>query len=672
MSAACGHRGKEQTLSSETPSSAAPPDTPVSEAPAPPVTGRHRAGGRHQPAPTGVTPGQRRALVGASSLGLAAAVGALLVPDPAASLTRSSSAGLNPGSSTPTVTRRSTPSPSRSSTPTTKPTKGTRKRPPRTTVTRPSDASPSTDRDASYSAATPAQRKRPSTPARTATSVRAASRALAAAPLLVRPGVMDPALVKKGLRNTPAVTEHLLARATFGARPADRAAVAKLGLDGWLARQLAPTSLADPEGDKIRAAFPLAGKSIAGVRGSVAEFSWDAMFQTGQLALGLQVHSSRQLYEIVVDVFANLLNVTMPSDNAWDCGSDYHRTVIRKHAFGRFEDMLLAAMRHPAMLRYLNNDESTKTSVNENLGRELLELHTVGVMSGYTETDVRNSAYILTGRTFDWKTGQFVHDPDRHWTGPVSVLGFKSSNRTASGGLAVGDAYLRYLARHEATARTVARKLAVRFVSDNPPKSLLDRLARSYLRNGTAIVPVLKTLFSSTEFWSAPQQKTRRPLEDFVGAARAVDVRVNGNVRDGVQGWYWNLQGAGHAPLAWIPPNGYPDVVAAWQSASSMVRRWNTHRSLTHSWGENMRPPQLLRQQLRPTKGMTYGAWVDLMSHRVIGKALDAPRKKAVLAFLEAKASTVVPDWMADPKNEAWLAGEVTALVLDGPHHQLR
>ncbi|MGL5866918.1 MAG: DUF1800 domain-containing protein [Dermatophilaceae bacterium] len=484
---------------------------------------------------------------------------------------------------------------------------------------------------------------------------------------------MSPALAARGLTNTRADHEHLLGRATFGARPADREAIATLGMDAWLSRQLTPTTVGDPRGDAVRSAFPLAGKDIAGVRSSVKEFSWDAAFETGQRTLGLQVHSSRQLYEVVVDVLANQLHVTTPSDNVWDNAADYHNRVIRTHAFGRYEDMLLASMRHPAMLRYLNNDESDRESVNENLGRELLELHTVGVLSGYTETDVRNSAYILSGRTFVWGTGQFTYKEERHWNqGAVKVLGFSDPN--TGDGLAVGDAYLRYLARHRATAQTVARKIATRFVADQPPASLVDRLARTYLDNDTAIVPMLRTLFTSTEFWAAPQAKTRRPLEDVVGAARAVDVAVDDNLRKGVKHLYWNLQNAGHAPLAWVPPNGYPDVIGAWQSANGMVRRWNIHRDLTRGWIQGLEPAKELILELRPAPGTTYGVWIDMISHRVIGRALDAPREAAVLALLGVKASDVVPTWMttAKPENKAWLAPQIASLVLDGPHHQLR
>ncbi|MGL5861970.1 MAG: hypothetical protein ACRCY9_12030, partial [Phycicoccus sp.] len=100
--------------------------------------------------------------------------------------------------------------------------------------------------------------------------------------------------------------------------------------------------------------------------------------------------------------------------------------------------------------------------------------------------------------------------------------------------------------------------------------------------------------------------------------------------------------------------------------------RWNTHRGLAHSWGADMRPPELLRRELRPTSGMTYGTWVDLISHRVLGRALDGPRKQAVLTFLQAGAAAVVPAWMTNPDNEVWIAAEAAALMLDGPHHQLR
>ncbi|MGL5864572.1 MAG: DUF1800 family protein, partial [Dermatophilaceae bacterium] len=439
--------------------------------------------------------------MGATTLGAAAALGAVLFPEQGSRSGAGwfSAGGSGGGDSALAATTARRPPAA---------TPGTKVKA-RKVAAQPAAGMPAADRDSSYTAATKqgkAAQQSIGVAVNSGTGKARASLAAASfdpAKLLAPAGKMSAELVAQGMTNSRADHEHLLGRTTFGARPADRAAVAKLGIDGWLAQQLDPTTLADPGGDAVRGAFPLAGKDISGVRGSVEEFSWNAAFETGQMTLGLQVHSSRQLYEVVVDVLANQLNVATPSDNVWDSVSDYNRTVIRTHAFGKFEDMLLAAMRHPAMLRYLNNDESERESVNENLGRELLELHTVGVLSGYTETDVRNSAHILSGRTFVWETGQFEYKEERHWNkGAVKVLGFSDPN--TGDGLAMGDAYLTYLARHRGTAQTVARKLATRFVSDNPPTSLVDRLAQTYLDNDTAIVPMLRTLFASTEFWAVP------------------------------------------------------------------------------------------------------------------------------------------------------------------------
>ena len=137
--------------------------------------------------------------------------------------------------------------------------------------------------------------------------------------------------------------------------------------------------------------------------------------------------------------------------------------------------MLLASARHPAMMRYLDNASSQKRSVNENYGRELLELHTVGRDAGYTEVDVRNSAYILTGRTVN-RQAQFTYEARRHWTGEVKVMDFTNPNGDAAAGMDLGDAYVRYLAFHPATATRIAHKLARRFVCDDPPQTLVDRL----------------------------------------------------------------------------------------------------------------------------------------------------------------------------------------------------
>jgi hypothetical protein len=459
---------------------------------------------------------------------------------------------------------------------------------------------------------------------------------------------------------------HLLRRATFGARPADLAAINKLGISEWLHRQLHPSLIPDPDGDAAWLAFPLAGATPAKVIKSIDKYSWDAMFQTAQATLGRQIFSQRQLFEVVADVFASHLHVAVPSEQ-WHTAPDYIKNVIRKHAFGNYRDMLLAAMKHPAMLTFLSNDQSYKAHVNENLGREMLELHTVGVASGYTENDVKASAAIMSGRTIDYDKGTYVYDATRHATGPVAVLGFHSANATGAGGQAVGDAYVRYLATHPATARNIARKIATRFVSDQPSENLIQRLANIYLAHDTNILAVVNAVFLSSDFWSAVGVRMRRPLEDCVGAARVLNVTratTSKNTAAGIVSLYWNLYEAGNAPLGWNPPNGYPDVAAAWLGAGSMIQRWNTHRALVYGWWGGFRYVKPLSLVKIP-KGMTAEQWVNAVAVRLVGKTPTAPHRAALLAAMSLKPTDPPPGW-------DYLGGEAISLVLDSAYFQLR
>jgi uncharacterized protein (DUF1800 family) len=459
---------------------------------------------------------------------------------------------------------------------------------------------------------------------------------------------------------------HLLRRATFGPRPADIADVKKHGMTTWLKHQLSPSSIDDPDGASIWRTFPLAGASAATINRTTAQFSWDAMLATAQATLGLQVFSKRQLFETVADVMSAHLHVAVPGEQ-WNTSPGYVKNVVRKYAFGKYRDMLLAAMKHPAMLNFLSNDQSDKDHVNENLGRELLELHTVGVASGYTEDMVKASARILSGRTIDWQKGSYVYDKSRHATGGVVVLGFTSENATASGGEAVGDAYLRYLATHPGTARTIARKLAVRFVSDQPSADLVQRLADVYLANDTSIVAVVKAIFYSSDFWSSVGLRMRRPLEDTVGAARVLNVTrgsTASRTRNGITNFYWQLWNQNNAPLGWNPPNGYPDVAAAWLGAGSMIDRWNTHRALANGWWGNLK--YTTPQKLVSYSGTTSASrWVDLAALRLVGRKLSDDHRAAVIAAMGMKPTdTVAQHW--------WMLGEGIALILDSAYFQLR
>jgi len=245
---------------------------------------------------------------------------------------------------------------------------------------------------------------------------------------------------------------HLLRRTTYGLTPALVAEARQLGADGWLTQQLQPASIDDPACDGYLARYPRLTHSIAQVRGELSLGSWDVMQDLGEATLLRAAWSRRQLQEVMVEFSSNHLNVTGPSSDVWDCRHRFDADVIRPNALGRFSDLLVASSLHPAMLHYLNNDVSTKASPNENFGRELLELHTVGVDAGYSEAEMRSSALVMTGCTTDAVTGEFVYRPRWHYIGPVGVLGWSSANPTGPGGLDVTKAYLRYLAGHRQTA----------------------------------------------------------------------------------------------------------------------------------------------------------------------------------------------------------------------------
>jgi uncharacterized protein (DUF1800 family) len=456
---------------------------------------------------------------------------------------------------------------------------------------------------------------------------------------------------------------HLLRRATFGARPKDVTDLQRLGIDHWIERQLNPGSLKDTTAKKALKLFPLDGAGPKTILKTTKRYSWDAMMATTQATLTRQIFSERQVYEIVVDVFANHLHVAVPGEQ-WHTSPSYIKDVIRKHAFGTYEGMLLAAMKHPAMLNFLSNDQSRATNVNENLGRELLELHTVGRASGYTEAMVRSSAKILSGRTWDYDTGQYYFNEPWHWTGHVKVLGFSSANASIYKGEQVGDAYLKYLAHHPATAQNIARKLAVRFVSDTPSASLVNRLAHVYLTHGTSIKAVVDAIFKSSDFWAAVGVRMRRPLEDGVGAMRVLNVQRAKGMQDTIGALYWTLNDEGHTPYGWGPPNGYPDVATAWLGAGAMLQRWNLHRALVYGWWPKLgwtKPSKMVA--LTPT--MTTMQWTRVVAHRLLGVT---PSKKHLLAVIHGAKLTAASPVPTDD----WRLGKIAALLLDSPYFQLR
>ena len=252
------------------------------------------------------------------------------------------------------------------------------------------------------------------------------------------------------------------------------------------------------------------------------------------------------------------------------CGA-YEREAIRPHVLGKFADMLIAAETHPAMLLYLDNarsfgpdsiaGERQHKGLNENLGREIMELHTLGVRSGYTQADVTSFAKVITGwsvyppRRFTERGGEFWFNARMHEPGAQTVLG----KSYAEGGFAQGRAVLETLAHHPATARHIATKLARYFVADAPPADLVDRLAKRFHDTGGDLMQVTQTLVTAPEAWAAPRTKLKKPGEWMMAAMRTSGLQIR-DVRRLV-----NAQNLLGEPL-WRPPapKGFSDDSAAW------------------------------------------------------------------------------------------------------------
>ena len=312
------------------------------------------------------------------------------------------------------------------------------------------------------------------------------------------------------------------------------------------------------------------------------------------------IYANAQLQEVMTDFWLNHFNVYLRKNEQMPYYLvSFERDVIRPRALGKFEDLLEAVAHSPAMMLYLDNAESmgpdspaaqrakiaaarrpdakkkADAGLNENYARELMELHTLGVNGGYTQADVTQVARVLTGWTVDRPQfgGDFVFAPQRHEGGTKTVLGTKIKEN----GEMEGRELLHMLAMRPATAQFLSRKLAIRFVSDDPPKALVDRMAKSYLSSGGDIPTVLKTLFHSPEFWAASdfRAKVKTPLEFVVSAARA----SNANIQN-FQSLMNALRQMGMPLYGCMPPTGYKWDASDWVSTGALVDRMNFALSL--------------------------------------------------------------------------------------------
>jgi uncharacterized protein (DUF1800 family) len=308
------------------------------------------------------------------------------------------------------------------------------------------------------------------------------------------------------------------------------------------------------------------------------------------------IYSNHQLEEVLVDFWLNHFNVFNGKGQTRVLLTSYERDAIRPHVFGRFKDMLLATARHPAMLIYLDNAQSQapredlplpvvgpnqvpprRPGLNENYGRELLELHTLGVDGGYTQEDVIAVARAFTGWTvFDpQRYAEFQFNPGGHDRKEKVVL---EHNLPAGRGEQDGVDVIDILAHHPSTAKFISKKLAQRFVSDDPPQALIDRMAATFTKTDGDLRAVLQTLFSSVEFSSeaAWQSKLKSPLEMVVSSVRALNAEATDTFALSQR-----IAEMGQPLYGKVEPTGYPNTGEGWASAAGILGRINFATALT-------------------------------------------------------------------------------------------
>jgi uncharacterized protein (DUF1800 family) len=403
-------------------------------------------------------------------------------------------------------------------------------------------------------------------------------------------------------------------------------------------------------------------------------------------------YSERQLEEVMTDFWFNHFNVFVGKGADRYLLTEYERDVIRKHAFGKFKDLLLATAESPAMLFYLDNWQSigpnslagrfggrrgqrgtfrrsraqrgqmmpldlpdpqpqVKRGLNENYARELMELHTLGVDGGYTQQDIIEVAKVFSGWTIKQprRGGGFEFDERRHEPGTKVVLGTKINE----GGMGEGKMVVALLAKHPATAKFISKKLAMRFVSDVPPASLVDRMAATFTKTDGDIKEVLRTLFKSPEFWSqdAYRAKVKTPLEFVVSAVRATntDVKQALPLARALNEMGMPLYGA-------QPPTGYSMKAETWVNSAALLNRMNFALALG---GGKLRGVESSIANTMPKD--TQAAFAKLSGSLLAGDLSEAT-KQTIQKQMEQQTE----------QNPGATAGLIVGLIMGSPEFQRR
>jgi len=523
---------------------------------------------------------------------------------------------------------------------------------------------------------------------------------------------------------------HALNRLAFGPRPGDVDAVMKDGVNTWIEQQLHPEGIPDRAVEARIATLPTMTLSNAQIVKTYYEPVLMARKQANAEAKNGDVdkkdvrrelmadvppnqrpqvvmndlvaqrilraaESDRQLNEVMVDFWMNHFNVFAGKGIDRFLLTSYERDVIRPHIWGRFEDLLMATAKSPAMLFYLDNARSMAApenrpamqqqrgfggrfgfgrraivvhpqqqgqgGLNENYAREIMELHTLGVDGGYTQKDVTELARVLTGWSISREReggegATFVFRAQMHDVGAKTVLGIRFA---PGGGIEEGERMIHVLAHHPATAHRIAYKLCQRLVADEPPPALVARVAKKFLATDGDLRQTVRAVIESPEFWSPAsyRAKVKSPFEYTISAVRAVNAQITDPAPIARA-----LQQIGEPLYGAQPPTGYSDKADVWINTGALMNRLNFALSLA----SNKLP----------------GVHGDVVSLIPAGQAADASHSVEALALaltggnLTEETRSIIKSRIVErkaPSEDPWDNTQlptVAGLILGSPEFQ--
>jgi uncharacterized protein (DUF1800 family) len=416
-------------------------------------------------------------------------------------------------------------------------------------------------------------------------------------------------------------TSRLVRRATYGITNAEIARASQLGWQGYVNYQLNYTRINDDAVESVVAAkYPFLAQTSDQLFSAAAG---DVRNQLVESTIYRAAFSQRQLYQRMVELWSDHFNQDL--DKVGYLLVADQRDVIRKNALGKFPDLLKASAHSASMMLYLDQSSSRNTAPNQNYAREIMELHTLGVDGGYTQTDVAELSRVLTGWTIQGR-GNFIFNPAIHDWGSKTVLGVTipaGSPSLGQAGIQEGEKMLDVLANHPSTARFIGTKMLRWLLTPDPTETQISTIASVYRATGGDIKSMIRAILNDTWLPAAPM-KLKRPFQYLASALRSASINVTTLTAMNQQ-----LTVLGHPIFSWDTPDGFPDKIEYW--AGNIVPRWGFGTTLS-----NLNSSTTLALDTTLYRAGSPDAAVDLMNQNFFGGEMPTATRTGLLNYIKA------------------------------------